>query len=585
MSDSGRPPKATALYGRTSKDDPKRVTIEIQQRFLREWAAADRDSPLVEEYWDDGVTGKLPLHERPAGRRLLEDVQAGKVGTIAVMYADRFGRTLLDALEAVKRLEPLGVKLVAAHDGWDARRNDSPLYFQFRLMMAEEEHRRIRQRTSDGIARAMARDEAPPGGPLVFGYRLDERGRFVLHPEEAAVVVQLFTMALQGRTIVEMAAWASTAGPPPGRRYQKRTPGAEMHIASDCKSGATWKASKVSRLLRNRTYLGERRWGSHLFRCPPLIDEDSFLRVQALLAERSRRWNSHPGRAAREHGFLSGVPRCSICGSRFYHTSQVDRRGAAGPVRRAYYICRKAKKGHPNTGLPDGPRCQAKLLRVEEVDRLVWEALSSYLADPGDLLRRVVAGDGRRQADAEGLAAGEAEADAEAARLDAEVREIWAMQRANNWPLNYVTQTVNERQSASAAAKQRAAELRRRRQALVSSREEAEAVAQALAGLRAELAGGEVTFQLKAKLARLLISSLTVVTAGEGQRKTAELHLELPWGEAINPQARPGLPRENGPQVSPELPHYPDSRSTRATQIGVMQSLRLTILVPAARVA
>src|SRR5262252_1307693 len=182
---------ATALYGRTSKDDPRRVTIEIQQRGLRDWAGRDALVGAVEEYWDDGVTGKTPLWERPQGRRLFESVKAGRLRCMAVMYSDRFGRTLLDGLLAVRELETLGVKLVAVHDGWDSRREDSPVYFQFRMMMAEEEHRRINQRTRDGKNRAIVRDGAPPSGAISFGYRMDSGGRLTIEPGEAAVVIHL----------------------------------------------------------------------------------------------------------------------------------------------------------------------------------------------------------------------------------------------------------------------------------------------------------------------------------------------------------------------------------------------------------
>ena len=148
----------TALYGRTSKDDPRRVTIEIQKNHLREWAArVSLVDSVIAEYWDDGVSGKHPLWERPSGKKLLEDVKLGKIQSVAVVYADRFGRNLLDGLQAVKLLEDKGVKLIAIHDGWDARRNDSPLYFQFRMMLAEEDHRRIAERMGKGKIRAMER--------------------------------------------------------------------------------------------------------------------------------------------------------------------------------------------------------------------------------------------------------------------------------------------------------------------------------------------------------------------------------------------------------------------------------------------
>jgi site-specific DNA recombinase len=189
----------TRLYGRTSKDDPRRVTIDIQRNTLRTWSLNDQ---LVEhvaaEYWDDGISGKLPLWERPEGKRLLADVRdgldRGEPQCVAVVFADRFGRTLLDGLQAVKILEDMGAKLIASNDGWDSRRNDSPLYFQFRMMLAEEDHRRICQRMEAGKQRAMDRDDAPPGGPLTFGYRVDCRGHFEPDPIEAPIVVRMFEM-------------------------------------------------------------------------------------------------------------------------------------------------------------------------------------------------------------------------------------------------------------------------------------------------------------------------------------------------------------------------------------------------------
>src|SRR5690348_280394 len=118
----------TALYGRTSKDDDRRVTIEIQQQNLRDWSQRDTSVESVfGEYWDADVSGKLPLWERPEGKRLMEDVNAGRIQSVAVVYVDRFGRTLLDGLQAAAALEKRGVKVVAINDGWDARRNDDPL--------------------------------------------------------------------------------------------------------------------------------------------------------------------------------------------------------------------------------------------------------------------------------------------------------------------------------------------------------------------------------------------------------------------------------------------------------------------------
>jgi site-specific DNA recombinase len=44
---------------------------------------------------DDGISGTIPLHGRPEGRRLLEDAKRERFGAVPVSKLDRLGRTLL----------------------------------------------------------------------------------------------------------------------------------------------------------------------------------------------------------------------------------------------------------------------------------------------------------------------------------------------------------------------------------------------------------------------------------------------------------------------------------------------------------
>lgn len=52
----------TAIYGRTSKDDQRQVTIEIQKGGLRQWTEEDGevDATDVLEFWDVGISGTIP---------------------------------------------------------------------------------------------------------------------------------------------------------------------------------------------------------------------------------------------------------------------------------------------------------------------------------------------------------------------------------------------------------------------------------------------------------------------------------------------------------------------------------------------
>jgi hypothetical protein len=57
----------------SSEEQRERETIEIQREFLQEYCRL-YSLEVVQIYADDGVSGTIPLHERPEGRRrLLEE--------------------------------------------------------------------------------------------------------------------------------------------------------------------------------------------------------------------------------------------------------------------------------------------------------------------------------------------------------------------------------------------------------------------------------------------------------------------------------------------------------------------------------
>ena len=97
IKNQGRPTEETevkiiraALYARVSTDDQReRQTIDSQVTALRE-LAPHWGLTLVDEYLDNGVSGMLPLEERPAGLRLAEDARAGKIDVVVFYKLDRW---------------------------------------------------------------------------------------------------------------------------------------------------------------------------------------------------------------------------------------------------------------------------------------------------------------------------------------------------------------------------------------------------------------------------------------------------------------------------------------------------------------
>lgn len=80
------------LYLRTSGDDGREKAGLPLQREACSAFAAKTDREIVAEFPDDGVTGKLHMHQRPQGRLLIAALLADGVKTVLCYDAKRIGR-------------------------------------------------------------------------------------------------------------------------------------------------------------------------------------------------------------------------------------------------------------------------------------------------------------------------------------------------------------------------------------------------------------------------------------------------------------------------------------------------------------
>lgn len=114
------------IYARLSRDDERQgesVSIENQKLLLRRYC--DRQGWTVAgEYVDDGWSGTN--FDRPAFRRLLEDVEQKKVDLVLVKDLSRLGRDYIEVGKYTDCMFPYyGCRFVAVNDGVDTlRQND-----------------------------------------------------------------------------------------------------------------------------------------------------------------------------------------------------------------------------------------------------------------------------------------------------------------------------------------------------------------------------------------------------------------------------------------------------------------------------
>lgn len=149
-----------ALYARVSTDDQN---LENQVDLLTEWAEKEGyDYDLYQEKVS-------ALSERPKFEEILENTDDYDI--VAVRHLDRFGRSTLDVLETVDRLDEEGVSFVTVDQPIDTR-DDSEIGKVFLTIMsafAEFERNIMERRMKKGIEKAM--EEGNMGRPE----RLNER--------------------------------------------------------------------------------------------------------------------------------------------------------------------------------------------------------------------------------------------------------------------------------------------------------------------------------------------------------------------------------------------------------------------------
>jgi site-specific DNA recombinase len=129
----------------SSEEQRDRETIQIRREFLGQYCQL-YGLEVADVYEDDGISGTIPLHGRPEGRRLLEDAKQERFGAVLVSKLDRLGRTLLVIVDAHDRLRESGVALRSGREPTDTSTPSGRLIFQILAPFAEYDRESIRER-------------------------------------------------------------------------------------------------------------------------------------------------------------------------------------------------------------------------------------------------------------------------------------------------------------------------------------------------------------------------------------------------------------------------------------------------------
>jgi putative DNA-invertase from lambdoid prophage Rac len=182
----------------TLKQANEGESLDVQRRQIEGYAHM-HGLTLADVLIEEGVSGSVPVEERPIGGQLFAKLQRGDIVIAAKL--DRLFRSALDALKVVESLKGKGVKLHLLDLGGDIAGNGiSKLFLTIAAAFAGAERDRIRERIGQAKADQKSRGRFL-GGDVPFGFEVGADGALVPIGAQQEAIREIAALRAQGRSL------------------------------------------------------------------------------------------------------------------------------------------------------------------------------------------------------------------------------------------------------------------------------------------------------------------------------------------------------------------------------------------------
>ena len=243
----------TALYARLSVDDANDGDSNsiVHQKEMLDRYCKDNGYTNYKFYVDDGFSGTN--FERPDFKRMIADVEAGKVKRVIVKDLSRFGRDYLQVGMFTEVLfAQYDIHFIAIANNVDSQKGENdltPFVNLFNEWYARDCSRKQRAvKRAKGISGKRIASIAP------YGYISGEDGKLIPDEETAWVVKLIYDLCIQGYGTMQIANELTRRKiPTPGTLAFRRT-GSKRNYYPD--KECVWADSSIDNILSYKEYLG-----------------------------------------------------------------------------------------------------------------------------------------------------------------------------------------------------------------------------------------------------------------------------------------------------------------------------------------
>ena len=363
---NGLQPKVRcAIYTRKSTDeglDQEFNSLDAQREAAEAYIASQKSEGCVvlpDHYDDGGFSGGTM--DRPALKRLLENIEDRHVDCVVVYKLDRLSRSLLDFTKIIEIFERQDVTFVSVTQQFNTTTSMGRLTLNILLSFAQFEREIIGERIRDKVA-ASKRKGKYMGGMPVLGYDVDRTAKkLIVNTKEAQLVRHIFKRFIQIGSATLLTKELNRQG---HRTKEWVTAKGTTH------AGVAWNKMHLYRMFNNRLYVGEIAHhdqhypGEH----EAIVPRALFDQVQSILEQNCRVRGNNA--RAKTPALLKGILKCGHCG------------GSMGPTfakkngkTYRYYLCIAASKNGYDS-------CPVRTIAAGEIEGAVMEQLRAVFRSP-----------------------------------------------------------------------------------------------------------------------------------------------------------------------------------------------------------
>ncbi len=310
---------AVAYYARVSTEKDEQLnSLENQRRFYEEFIRSNPSWTFAGGYVDEGISG-TSVAKREQFLQMIEDAEQGKFDLIVTKEISRFARNTLDSIQYTRELLRHGVGVYFQNDNINTFDQDAELRLTIMSSIAQDEVRKLSERTRFGFKRAQE-NRVLLGQNNLFGYNKVD-GRLEIVESEAKIVRAVFEQYVAGELGLRAIANGLDSRGVVSRQGKPFTYSTLYGMIRNPKYKGCYAGRRyATRDYRDgRTYrLEADKWIVHEDeKVPAIVPEPLWEAANRLLAERGKTMKQH-AQASQNRYAYSGKLICARHGTTFH---------------------------------------------------------------------------------------------------------------------------------------------------------------------------------------------------------------------------------------------------------------------------